>query len=296
MEPEVHVEPRARGQEGSRQVEGDAVEVHPEETPQPGVPMGHQRQGCEKVLAELAVGDPRRSLPVGFEGERVDQDRSTPMILNVVRARVLERHSEPHRGLLHPQRREGRVLELTERPLIGVGDEGDALGSQGEVSVAAFGFDPGRLLVGNQQVLAGELGIESGAHQLLVVGRVAPVDLSVDHARALEDEPAGIAKGGAEDPVAHSVDARTAARPAPERRERGRRQCFMKRAPAGSRPLDRCAGGSPGAGIVPSSAIRVQPEPTQSTESGSERKRRAGIRTRRARAAIGRSWPRTTSI
>jgi len=170
---------------------------------EPHVAVGHQGQRREKVLAELAVAVPRTALLVALERERIDQDRPALEKLDVVGARVLERHVVAQGRLLNSEGGERRVLELAEAPLVGIGEEGDLLGAQRQVGLAGARSRILDLLVGDEQPLARELLVEPGRHQPIVMGCVAAVDPAVDDAVAGEDEAAGIPEGGAEDLVIH---------------------------------------------------------------------------------------------
>ena len=59
-----------------------------QQEPEANVPPGHQREWGEEVLAELAVGDPRRAGLGSLKGQRVDEDRAAAAELDVVGGRV----------------------------------------------------------------------------------------------------------------------------------------------------------------------------------------------------------------
>ena len=58
---EAQVPARPAGQQPRREVERDAVDVVAQHQPEPDVAVGHERERREEVLAELAIGDPRRA-------------------------------------------------------------------------------------------------------------------------------------------------------------------------------------------------------------------------------------------
>ena len=138
QEPEV--EPGPPRHEALGQVERDAVGVGAEERREPDVAVRHERQGRQEMLAELAVGDPRRSVLVGLERERVDQDRPGVAELDVVGRGVLERPAGGQRLELDVQGQQRRVLELAERPLEGIRDELDLVGPDDGTGVGRRGL------------------------------------------------------------------------------------------------------------------------------------------------------------
>ena len=87
-------------------------------SPKPDVAVRHQRQRGEEVLAELAIGDPRRPLLGPLERERVDEDRPAAPELDVVGGGVAERESALERERLGLEGQERGVPEHPERPLV----------------------------------------------------------------------------------------------------------------------------------------------------------------------------------
>ncbi|OQA92888.1 MAG: hypothetical protein BWY25_03156 [Chloroflexi bacterium ADurb.Bin222] len=133
VEEQPGLEARRPGQQARGQIQGQAIYVDPEELAQAHIPARHERQGRQEMLAKLPVGDPGPSLLIRFEGEGVYQHRTPGVKLDVVSAAVFQGHAEIKRTLLNPQRRQRRVLQLTETPLIGIGDEGDLQRSQNAI-------------------------------------------------------------------------------------------------------------------------------------------------------------------
>jgi hypothetical protein len=99
-------------QQPDRKIQRDSVDVVSKELAHPDVHVGHQRERCEEVLAELAVGDPRSSFRQRLERQGVDQRGMAVTELDVVRARVTQGHPVIHRDRLHAERREPGVTQL----------------------------------------------------------------------------------------------------------------------------------------------------------------------------------------
>ena len=85
-QPEV--EAGAPGQQARRQVERDAVDVDAQQLTQAHIHLGHQRQGGQEMLAELAVSHPRLAFFLDLEGQAVDQHRAPVVELDVVGAGI----------------------------------------------------------------------------------------------------------------------------------------------------------------------------------------------------------------
>ena len=73
------------------------------------VAVGHEREGREKVLAELPVGHPGFTFAVGGEGQGVDEHRPATVELDVVGAGVLQAHLVFEGELLHFERGQRRI-------------------------------------------------------------------------------------------------------------------------------------------------------------------------------------------
>jgi hypothetical protein len=193
---------RASGQEPGGEVERDPVDVIAQQEPEADVAPGHQRERGEEVLAELAVGDPRRAWLGFLERERVDEDRPAAAELDVVGGRVAEGEAALSGRDLRVECRQRRVLEHSERPLVGVGDRRDRLRSDdcvGEVGVGG-GLD-GRRLVGDEETPRLELAEQAGCDEVVPTVGEGLVDLAVQDAVAAVDEArrvaerAGVANG-----------------------------------------------------------------------------------------------------
>jgi hypothetical protein len=192
---EAQVEQRPARQQPGREVERDAVDVVAQQAAQPHVAVGHQRERGEKVLAELPVADPRRAGRRGLEREGVDQHGPATMELDVVRGCVPEREAVGHRQALGLERCERRVLELPERPLVGIRDESDGLGADDGVSHGGIGrLGHGGRLVGDEQAGVLELAQQAARDQRVPALPERAVDLAQERAVAAIDEAAGVAE------------------------------------------------------------------------------------------------------
>ena len=129
MHPKVEEEGEATvgppWQELHHQIERQAVEVGTQQLTGPGVPIAHQCEWRQEVLAELTISGPWTALGPPFERQRVDEDRLPPAELDVVAARVPQGHAGPQGPALDGQRGERGVPELGGTPLIGIGHERD---------------------------------------------------------------------------------------------------------------------------------------------------------------------------
>ena len=125
MRPEAEIPARPAGQQPRGEVERNPVDEIAQHQPQPDVAVRHQRERREEVLAELAIGDPGRTLLCALEREGVDEDRPAAPELDVVGGGVAEREALLERERLCVERQEGRIPEHAERPLIGIRDEVD---------------------------------------------------------------------------------------------------------------------------------------------------------------------------
>jgi hypothetical protein len=115
-------------QEAAGELQGDPVDERPSQKDEAGVSVGHEGEGRQEPLAKLAVGDPWTRRVQDPQGEVVDEDRSTPVELDVERAGVPQGEPGPQRPGLDLEGQEGGILELAEGPLVGVGDELQGLG------------------------------------------------------------------------------------------------------------------------------------------------------------------------
>ena len=173
-------------------VERDAVELGPEHHPQAHVDVPHQRERGQEMAAELSVSGPRTALDQGFEGQRVDEHRSSVVELDVVRRRVAQRHAVLECHSLDLQRGLGGVAQLSRTPLERVGDERDGVGLDHQRGGVRLGRRHGNLDVGDQQPTADQRVIQTGLEQRVVVPSVPVAHLAVEHAVASEDEASGV--------------------------------------------------------------------------------------------------------
>src|SRR5688572_16924081 len=92
--------PATTRQEAAAKIEGDAIQVVTKEAAATNIPLAHQRQRDEELLAELLVRSPGTTLLPRLERERVDQDRASPMELDVVGTTVSKGEALGERALL----------------------------------------------------------------------------------------------------------------------------------------------------------------------------------------------------
>jgi hypothetical protein len=156
---EPRLQPRPERQQRARQIQGHAIEFRPQQTTEADVDAAHQREWRQEQLAELAVRDPRRSRLQALERQRVDQHGPAVLEQHVVRRRVLERHPVIERRPLQPQCQEGRVLQLAERPLVGIGDELHARRLDDAVRTAVGRELGAHILVGHHVSSSGQLRV-----------------------------------------------------------------------------------------------------------------------------------------
>ena len=135
---QAEVEPGPPRQQAAGEIQRDPVGVGTEQAREPDVASGDQRQRSQEVLAELAVGDPRRALVERLERERIDQDGPGIAELDVVRRRILELPAFGHRLELRVERQERGIAQLAEGPLVRIADELDLLGPDDGVGVGAL--------------------------------------------------------------------------------------------------------------------------------------------------------------
>ena len=131
----ARLEPGPPGQERAREIQGDAVDVDPQQLAEPDVPVGHERQRCKEVLAELPVCHPGIPFPVTFEREGIDEERSPLVELDVVGTGILEGHPVLQRDPLDIQGDQCSFFELAKRPLVGIRDEGYLFGLDDDVRI-----------------------------------------------------------------------------------------------------------------------------------------------------------------
>ena len=182
-----------RGRSAPREIERDPVDPDPRPLREAHVSAAHERERGEEVLAELAVGLPRLARVSAAERERVDENGLAAPELDVVRARVLQRHPGGARPAFDRERRQSRVLQLVEGPLVGIRDEGHDLGADhlpGAGRRAGTTF----VLVRDQKPVADERLVQPGSRQVLEVLPVAGVDLPEEAAVRLEEKTARVAK------------------------------------------------------------------------------------------------------
>ena len=185
----------AARQELAGKVERDAVDVGSQQEPEPAVATRHEGERREEMLAELAVGLPRLVGSGPLERERVDHDRPSAQKLDVVGARIAERHPVLAGERLRRQGQQRGILQLRERPFERVGDEADLLGPDHGHGPGLEGQIEGRRLVRDQDALGQQGGVEAGGLEGGPVIGEALIHLPIEDAAATEDEPAGVAVG-----------------------------------------------------------------------------------------------------
>ena len=197
VEKERGSEARPPREESDGEVERHPVEVDTQELTQANIPIGHQRERSQEMLTELAVGDPRAPLWEGLEGQRVDEDGTAVMELDVVRARVLERHPVVHGDPLDPERRERGVPQLGEAPFVRVGDEAHGIRPHDPVRPGGCGLDL-RLRVRDQELRRGQRVVQAGRVEEFETCPICRLDLPVEGSTPPEHEPGRVAEGAGE--------------------------------------------------------------------------------------------------
>ena len=187
---------RTGGQEGGGQIEGDAVQVDPQQLGQPDVPKAHQRERGQEMLAILAVGRPGLAFDGPAQGQGVDEDGPAPQELDVVGAGVDQRHAAAKSALLDIERGQGRVLELAEAPLVGIGDERDLLGADQLGDVLAALDERRHLFVRHEKARGRELFIKPRGHEVVIMGAAGRPYRPMEDAVDAEDEARGVAERG----------------------------------------------------------------------------------------------------
>jgi hypothetical protein len=77
----------------------------------------------------LSIGLPGATWLVGLKGERIDEAGTTLNELDIIGASIAQSHAVAERCLLNTKCRQSRVFELAKRPLVGISNNGDYLGS-----------------------------------------------------------------------------------------------------------------------------------------------------------------------
>ena len=172
------VEPGPPGQQSRGEIERDAVDEVAQHQSAAHVPVGDERQGCEEVLAELAVGGPGLRWRGNLEAEAVDEDRAAGVELDVVGAGVLESHPRVKGPRLQLEGEERGLLQLGEGPLVRVGDEPDRARADDGHGVGPRGQVEGDVLVLDDQPSTDEPLVQPGCVKGLPVGGGA-LDLPV---------------------------------------------------------------------------------------------------------------------
>ena len=146
------------------------------------------------MFAELAVRDPRRTVLVRLERERVDQDGPAVAELDVERRGVAQGPAVGERIELGVEREERRVAQLPERPLVRVADEVDRLGSDQRVGARRLGEIEGCCFVGEEPPPFDQPRFKRAPGEPVPLGRETLLDLAVRASVEPEDEPAGVAE------------------------------------------------------------------------------------------------------
>ncbi len=95
---------------------------------------------------------------------------------------------------LDGQRSQRSVLELTEAPLVGVGNEGDQLRTDDLVHRLGTRNPRIDLFMGHKMAGSAQLLIQARIHQPVIVFRVDRIDLPVYRPLLNEEEAAGVTK------------------------------------------------------------------------------------------------------
>ncbi len=194
MEQEAETAPAASPEEPGAELERDTLEMRAEKLTELHVHPAHERERHHEVLAELPVRGPGRAFLARLEGQRVDEHRTTRLELDVVGAGVAQGDAADEGALLDVERQECCVAQLAEAPLIRVGNEPDGLGPEHGRGVIGGRQLKGDSLVGHEEALPGQLVVEARGGDGFEFVLEDPVDLSVQDARAGEDEAARVAE------------------------------------------------------------------------------------------------------
>ena len=173
----------------------DAVDEVAQHETAARVAVRDQRQRGKEVLAELAIGRPWLGRRSDLEAEAVDQDRSTGVELDVVRARVLEPHPGVQGARLQLDGQERGLLQLRERPLVRIRDDVDhARPDDGDGCRAAPASSSGSSWCSTIRPVGGQSLVEPGGSERLPVRGAGRLDLAVQDPFASEDEAGWIAE------------------------------------------------------------------------------------------------------
>ena len=162
-------------------------------SPQPDVAVGHQRERGEEVLAELAVGDPRRALGSARSNDSVSMRIGRPRSeLDVVGGRVAEREARLERERLGLEGQERGVPELPERPLVGVRDEVDRSGRMTAWAIpGSAARSIGATSWATSRPRSWSVVEQAARDEVVPIGRERAVDLAVEDAVAGKTNPHG---------------------------------------------------------------------------------------------------------
>ena len=174
------------GEEGGGQVQGDPVQVDPKQLAEPDVAKAHQGQRGQKMLTILTIGRPGFAVDGLPKRQGIDQDGTSPQELDIVGAGVDEAQAPGEGALLDLQRGQGGVLQLTEAPLVRVGNEGDLLGADDLIEIVGMARG-GDLFVRDEEVRGDELFIKSRGHESIVMRPAGGADAAIEDAVAAED-------------------------------------------------------------------------------------------------------------
>ena len=191
---QAEVEPGPPRQQVTGEIQRHPVGVRAQQARETDVALGDERQRGQEVLAELAIGHPRRAVLERLERQRVDEDRPAGPELDVVGGGVLELPADGHRVELRIERQERRVAKLAECPLVRVTDELDELGPDDRVGVGALGELDRHRVVRDEPILGQEARLERAGLEGVPLGREALLDLPVRPAALPEDEATGVAE------------------------------------------------------------------------------------------------------
>ena len=140
------------------------------------IAVGDQRQRPKKVLAILAVANPRLALWIALERKRVNQHGPAPGELDIVGAAVLQDHAMRQRQFLNTEGRQGGVFELAKTPFVRIGDKRHPVRLQDFVCLWRSRMMKLCFLVRDQQALPSQFVVESRLHEPAVIFAVTAVD------------------------------------------------------------------------------------------------------------------------
>lgn len=89
---------RSRGQKARGKIQRDPIQMNFSELPQANISIRHECQGCQEMLTELSVCDPRLAFFQDPERGRIQKHGSSPVEREIEGRPISKRHSVRHGG------------------------------------------------------------------------------------------------------------------------------------------------------------------------------------------------------